>query len=179
MCNGVIGCGLRISFTKNHTRNTAAATKHIIVTPSPQPAVPDARINAYTSEVMPSVEVIAPTRSKRPGCFSDSLMYSRAMSAMKMPIGTFTKSTQRHDSHDVNMPPASRPIAAPEPDTAANTPKARLRSAPSSKFVVISDSAVGEAIAPPTPCRARAASNHHDVVASPPRKEAKVNSAIQ
>src|SRR5665213_397737 len=124
---------------------------------------------------MPSVEVIAPTRSKRPGCFSDSLMYWRAMSAMKMPIGTFTKSTQRHDAHDVNMPPASRPMAAPDPDTAANTPNALLRSAPSSKLVVISDSAVGDAIAPPTPCNARAASSHDDEVASPPRKDAKVN----
>src|SRR5450755_1363292 len=100
------------------------------------------------------------------------------MLAMKMPIGTFTKSTHRHEAHDVNMPPASKPRAAPEPETAANTPNARLRSSPSSKFVVINESAVGDAIAPPTPCSARAASSHQDVVARPPRNEAKVNSAI-
>jgi hypothetical protein len=95
-----------------------------------------------------------------------------------MPIGTLTNSTQRHDSHEVSMPPASRPMAAPDPDTAANTPNARLRSGPSLKLVVISASAVGEAIAPPTPCRARAASSQPDEVARPPSSEARVNSRM-
>jgi hypothetical protein len=92
-------------------------------------------------------------------------------------MGTFTNSTHRHDSHEVSMPPAIRPIAAPEPATAANTPNARLRSGPSAKLVVMSARAVGAAIAPPTPCRARAASSQPADVANPPSSEAKLNSA--
>ena len=79
-------------------------------------------------------------------------------------MGTLTKSTQRQSSHSVSMPPASRPIAPPPAETPANTPNARLRSGPSWKVVVISASEVGEAIAPPTPCRARAASSCHGLL---------------
>ncbi len=105
-------------------------------------------------------------------------MYSGAASAIRMPIGTLTNSTQRHDSHEVSMPPASSPTAAPEPETAAYTPNARLRSRPSAKLVVIRASAVGEAIAPPTPCSALAASSQADEVARPPSSEARLNSRI-
>src|SRR6266704_6803225 len=102
-------------------------------------------------------------------------MYSGAASAIRMPIGTLTNRTQRHDSHEVSIPPASSPIAAPDPETAANTPNARLRSRPSAKLVVISASAVGEAIAPPTPWSARQASSQADEVARPPSSEARLN----
>lgn len=74
-------------------------------------------------------------------------------------MGTLTNSTHRQFSHSTRMPPASSPIAPPPADTAANTPKARLRSGPSRKVVLIRASDVGEAIAPPTPCSARAASS--------------------
>ncbi|CAM5741851.1 hypothetical protein SHIRM173S_02169 [Streptomyces hirsutus] len=76
------------------------------------------------------------------------------------------------------MPPASRPMAPPPAETAAKTPKARLRSGPSGKVVVISASEVGEAIAPPTPCSTRAASSCQGSWANPPRSEAKVNSRM-
>jgi hypothetical protein len=95
-----------------------------------------------------------------------------------MPMGTLTNSTQRHDSHEVSMPPASRPMDPPATAVAANTPKARLRSRPSAKLVVISDRAVGAAMAAPIPWRARAASSQPAEVARPPRKEASVNSRI-
>ena len=93
-------------------------------------------------------------------------------------MGTFTNSTQRHDSHEVSMPPASRPRAPPAPATAPNTPKARLRSGPSAKLVVIRARAVGAAMAPPTPWRARAASSQPEEVARPPRNDARVKIRI-
>jgi hypothetical protein len=98
--------------------------------------------------------------------------------ASSRPIGTLTNSTQRHDSHEVSIPPASRPMAPPAPATAANTPKARLRSRPWAKLVVIRASAVGAAMAPPTPWSALAASSQPEVVARPPTNEAKVNSRM-
>ena len=70
---------------------------------------------------------------------------------MKTPMGTLTNSTQRQFSQSVSMPPASRPIAPPPAETAANTPNARFRSGPSGNVVAIRASDVGEAIAPPTP----------------------------
>ncbi len=73
------------------------------------------------------------------------------------------------------MPPSSSPMAPPAPATAENTPKARLRSGPSLKLVAISASAVGEAMAPPRPCRARAASSQAEDWATPPSSEAKLN----
>ncbi|MDF9808628.1 hypothetical protein M2436_007175 [Streptomyces sp. HB372] len=88
-------------------------------------------------------------------------------------MGTLTKSTQRQSSHSTRIPPASSPIALPPAETAANTPNARLRSGPSRKVVVISDRAVGEAIAPPTPWSERAASNCQPSWDSPPSSEAK------
>lgn len=132
----------------------------------------------YTKEAMPSVEVIAPAMSKRPGWRSDSLMYSGVRKAISTPMGTLTNSTQRQSSHSVSMPPVSRPMAPPPADTAAKTPKARFLSGPSGNVVVMSAREVGDAIAPPTPCRARAASNCQGSWATPPRSEAKVNSRM-
>src|SRR5215216_4631613 len=108
---------------------------------------------------MPAVEVKAPPRSNRPGWRSDSVMYRGTRLASRMPMGTLTNSTQRHDSHEVSIPPASRPRAPPAPATAPKTPKARLRSGPSAKLVVTRARAVGAAMAPPTPWRALAASS--------------------
>jgi hypothetical protein len=137
-----------------------------------------ALMNPYTSAVIPAVEASAPARSNRPGWRSDSVMYSGASAASSTPMGTFTNSTQRHDSHEVRIPPASRPMAPPATATAENTPNARLRSRPSGKLVLIKASAVGAAMAAPTPWRARAASSQPEDVASPPRNEARVNTTI-
>lgn len=92
-------------------------------------------------------------------------------------MGTFTNSTHRQSSHSTSMPPASSPMALPPAETAANTPNALLRSGPSRKVVVISDRAVGEAMAPPTPWSARAASNCQDSWESPPSSEASTKSS--
>ncbi len=119
---------------------------------------------------MPAVDVTAPAMSKRPVCRSDSLMYIGARTAISRPMGTLTKSTHRQSSHSVSMPPASSPMAPPPAETAAKTPKARLRSGPSGNVVVMSASEVGEAIAPPMPCSTRAASSCHGSWASPPSR---------
>ena len=54
-------------------------------------------------------------------------------------------------------------------------PSARARSRPSAKLAVIIASTAGEAIAPPTPCAARAASSQPADCARPPASEATVN----
>ena len=77
----------------------------------------------------------------------------------------------------VSRPPATRPIAAPPPLIAAYTPIARFRGGPSGKVVVISASAVGAIIAPPTPWTARAVSSQACEVAKPPASEAAENSS--
>ena len=61
---------------------------------------------------------------------------------------------------------------------AAYTPIARVRGLPSGNVVLISDSAVGATIAPPTPCRARAASSQAWVVANPPSSDASENTMM-
>ncbi len=68
---------------------------------------------------MPSVEVSEPARLKRPGWRSVSVMNSGARISRTTPIGTLMNSTHRQEIQSVSMPPAMRPIAAPEPETAA------------------------------------------------------------
>lgn len=97
-------------------------------------------------------------------------------STISRPMGMLTKKTHRQSSHSTRMPPASSPIALPPADTAANTPNARLRSGPSRKVVVMRDSAVGEAMAPPTPWSDRAASNCQESWESPPSRDANTKS---
>jgi hypothetical protein len=58
---------------------------------------------------------------------------------------------------------------------AAYTPMARFRGSPSGKLVAISASAVGEAMAAPTPWAAREAMSHTSVWENPPTREARAN----
>ncbi len=174
---GVIGSLARVSMKANASSRTTATTKDPMARPLCQ-SFSAARMKPYTSATMPSVEVSAPAMSKRPGWRSDSLMYIGVRTAISTPMGTLTKSTQRQSSHSVSMPPASSPIAPPPAETAANTPNARFRSGPSGKVVVMSASDVGDAIAPPTPCSARATSSCQGSWASPPSSEAAVNSRM-
>ncbi len=55
---------------------------------------------------------------------------------------------------------------------------ARVRSRPSAKLAAIRASTAGEAIAPPAPWMARAASSHAAEVARPPASDAAVNSVM-
>ncbi len=115
---------------------------------------------------------MAPGRSKAPRRRSDSPSTRGARNASSRPIGTFTKNTQRQLAYWTSRPPAIRPTAPPATLIAAYTPIARLRGGPSGKVTAISDSAVGAASAPPTPCRARAPSSQAWSVANPPSSEA-------
>jgi hypothetical protein len=76
------------------------------------------------------------------------------------------------ESRPVSQPPRIRPTAAPTPAIEANTAKARLRSLPAGKVVVMRASAAGEAIAAPSPCTPRASSRTASLCAVPPRREA-------
>ena len=122
--------------------------------------------------------MIAPGRSNAPRRRSDSPSTRGAASATASPIGTFTKNTQRQSAYWTSRPPAIRPTAPPAMLIAAYTPMARLRGGPSGKVTAISDSAVGAANAPPTPCRTRAVSSHSWLVANPPSSEATENSKM-
>src|SRR3954452_2366637 len=95
-----------------------------------------------------------------------------ARKAIAIPIGTLTKSTHRHDTYEVSNPPAIKPTEAPAADTDEKMLSARVRAGPSAKVVAISESALGAAIAAPTPCAARDAMSHSAVVANPPSREA-------
>ena len=86
-------------------------------------------------------------------------------------MGTLTKNTQPQETYVVSTPPSSRPMAPPAPAMPAHTPNALLRCGPMGNVVAIRAKAVGAASAPPLPCRARAASSHHWVVAKPPSSD--------
>ena len=75
-------------------------------------------MNAYTSAVIPPVEVSAPARSNRPGWRGDSVMNSGVTATTRMPTGMLTNSTQRQDAHSVIRPPSTRPSEAPPISTA-------------------------------------------------------------
>ena len=88
------------------------------------------------------------------------------------PTGTLTKKIHSQLSASVRTPPSSTPAAAPKPPTAPQTPSAMLRSRPSAKVVDRIDSAAGEMIAAPSPCRARAPISDCSDQASPASSEA-------
>src|SRR4029077_1156918 len=73
------------------------------------------------------------------------------------------------------MPPSSTPTAPPLPATAPQIPSARLRSRPSSKVVVRIDSAAGDIMAAPRPCKPRNAISEPSDQASPSSSELTVN----
>jgi hypothetical protein len=142
------------------------------------PALPQpfcaARMNPYTSNDVPAVDVSAPARSNRPGSRSDSATNLGASTAMNPPTGTFTNSTHRHDAHIVSIPPRTSPTTIPALAAIENTASARARRGPSSN---VSASDAGPANAAPAPCAARAASSHAGDVANPPASDASVNTA--
>jgi hypothetical protein len=67
----------------------------------------------------------------------------------------------------------------PPPDTTKpNTPIAFVRSDGPVKSIAINEVAMTETTAPPSPCRTRAASSIHLVVATPQARLASVNAAV-
>ena len=80
----------------------------------------------------------------------------------------------RHDSSSVRMPPRRAPAAPPAPATALQMPIARARAFGSRNVVVRIVRLVGERIAPPSPCTARAPMSMAWSWANPPRRLASV-----
>jgi hypothetical protein len=102
---------------RNRPSSTAATANAPTASRSLQPLAA-ARMNAYTSAVIPAVEVTAPVRSNRPGWRADSVTNIGVTASTTMPTGTLTNSTQRQDSHSVITPPRTRPSEAPPMATA-------------------------------------------------------------
>ena len=75
-------------------------------------------------------------------------------------------------------PPISHAAVPPTAPVEPHSPSALLRSPPSGKVVITSDSAVGVMIAAATPCTARAMSRVSLVPASPAPSEASANRAV-
>ena len=71
----------------------------------------------------------------------------------------------------MRMPPSTSPVAPPAAVIAAKTAIARWRAGPSGKVVTTSESAVGEAIAAPSPWTTRAAINSVGLPARPPASD--------
>ena len=94
-----------------------------------------------------------------------------------IPIGMLTRKIQRHESHDVSIPPASGPIATAAPIVAPQSPNAVPRSRPWNSCER-SASAVANIIAPPIPWTPRAMIRKSASLASPQAAEASVKSAI-
>src|SRR4051812_12453648 len=87
------------------------------------------------------------------------------------PTGTLTRKIHGQLRDDVRTPPSRTPAAPPLPEAAAQTPIARLRSRPSVKVVISSDSPAGAKSAPPRPWSARNAISEPDDHARPDRAE--------
>ena len=109
----------------------------------------------------PSVEVTAPARSKVPRLRGVSGRTARPTRMTASPIGTLTNMTQRQDAHSVSMPPEDQTDRA----AADRRRPCRSRSRASARGLrgtswSSSASDDGAARAPPTPCRARAASRN-------------------
>jgi hypothetical protein len=84
-------------------------------------------------------------------------------------------STERHPNALVRMPPRMRPATLPEPATAAHSPRALVRSAPSTKRTARIERAAGASAAAPRPWSARNAMSSPSEEESPPASEAAAN----
>src|SRR5262249_10247356 len=144
---------------------------------SDQPSLA-ARMNAYTSAAIPVTDVSAPARSKCPGRRGVSARRNGAQAATTIPTGRLMKNAQRQDSHWVMAPPSTRPSEAPPLAIAAYRAIALFRLLPSGNADTTSASAAGEAIAPPTPCIARAPISQAGDDARPAASDDSVNTTM-
>ena len=134
---------------------------------------------AYTAVISDAVTVIAPKTSSRPPAAPRPAGRSRSDSAhTATPMGRLTRKIQCQLSTSVSTPPSTTPMLPPPAATKPKMPIALARSAGSVNSVIINDSATAEAIAPPSPCTARAPTSIACEVARPQHSEATVNSVI-
>ncbi len=155
---GTSGWLLRFSSTTNAIRSAAERARAISTFVEAKPC-PVASVTPYARARIPLVRLTAPGTSRL------TLASWRAASAASTgdsttatrPNGTFTKSVKRQLNSWVSRPPRINPADAPPAAIALQIPSARLRSGPSLKVVVRSDSAAGETKAPAKPWIKRAA----------------------
>ena len=131
---------------------------------------------AYTRITRPEVTVIAPAMSKALCARTsfDSGTYRSAATKTAIPTGMLTKKIHGHENASTRIPPSRSPTAAPPTAIAAQTLIALLRAGPSSKVVVMIESAAGAISAPPRPWRPRAMMRNSELGASPFNSEATV-----
>ena len=124
------------------------------------------------------MSVTSPTGSSRLCSGSlDSRSFVIASATAPTPIGMLTRKIQRHESHEVSMPPTSGPIATASPIVAPQIPNAVPRSLPWNSCEM-SASAVANIVAPPIPWRPRAMIRKSGSFATPQAAEAIVNRTI-
>ena len=123
-------------------------------------------MSAKTSDAIVTTDRSAPTTSTRSTLWPrDSATVSSTPTMMMMPSGMLIPNAHRHEKAVVSQPPRSGPTAAIPPIVDPQTAKAIVRSRPRN-VALSSDRVAGRIIAPPTPCRNRAAMSSSPVAAS-------------
>ena len=176
--SGIRGALTRDSMTRNRTSNATPAPRNPSVRPDDQPTALPLTI-AYTTSMSDAVTVTAPATSSRPVAFMRAPGSSLSDSATTAtPIGRLTRKIQCQSSESVRTPPSKTPIAPPPEATKPKMPIALARSAGSTNRFIVSDRETADAIAPPTPCTARAVTRNPCEPERPQPSEARVKSVM-
>ncbi len=155
--SGTIGASVRRSWATNTASRTAPAdrlpTISGLVHPSPWP-----RTRPKTSANRPVVTRPTPGRSRRVASPRLSRRKTAASGSRTTPSGTLIQKIHCHERPETTAPPTSGPSAMPRPLMPDQMPSAAPRRSggnASASRVRVS----GATIAPPMPCRARAATS--------------------
>ena len=124
--------------------------------------------------------MVAPGRSNDPTEFSPLTDGNSRVVRARAPstIGTLTQKTHLQLNSVVRTPPMISPAAPPLPLTAPQTPRALLRSFPSSKITMSRPRAAGAAMAAPAPWTKREATRDPNDGAMPAENDAAPKSAV-
>ncbi len=175
IASGSSGFVDRFSINKKRANRTRAIPMKVNVEVPVQPS-DSALVIPKTRETKPSVAVIAPGMSYFVSPVARlSLTYAKPRNTARIAMGTLTHNVQCHDVYSVKIPPSTRPIAAPAPESAPYTPNAFARSFESVKVTEIKLRAAGARSAAKTPWSPRAANSIPAFTESPPSAEAAAN----
>jgi hypothetical protein len=150
------GCGVCRSHATKAPANRAdvANAPRMIALVQPRSG---ASISAQTSAVSAAIERTAPSQSSRAESSSrDSGTSASAPTTRAAAIGTLMRKIPCQSTLSMRKPPATGPMATPEPAIADQIAMALGRSS-SGKMLVMTERVVGMIAAAPTPIRARAA----------------------
>ena len=183
----ISGSGWRVSARPKAAVATAAATAAAMTSGELQPSTTPwdtANTTSATAVVISS----APRRSSRCSPARAALAARQALAARPAvprtagaraaaisPTGTLTRNTARQLVNWTRTPPSTWPETKPMEETAPYRPMARVRSGPSGKLVVMSESAAGATMAAPAPWMTRAAISSTGSWARPPARLAREN----